>query len=91
MKPHLEAVLTTRMTLPLREERGKGFPVSVGESCQQLYVFFFFFLSLRYRVTHCQPAQSRRKSSRKTWLWWCSSDEVGCEVTSTVMRAGQFE
>ena len=46
MKPHLEAVLTTRMTLPLREERGKGFPVSVGESCQQLYVFFFFFLIL---------------------------------------------
>lgn len=29
MKPHLEAVLTTRMTLPFREERGKGLPVSV--------------------------------------------------------------
>lgn len=47
MKPHLEAVLTTRMTLPLREERGKGFPVSVGESCQQLYVFFFFFFKFK--------------------------------------------
>ena len=32
VKPHLEAVLTTRMTLPLREERGKGFPVSVGNT-----------------------------------------------------------
>lgn len=29
VKPHLEAVLTTRTTLPFREERGKGSPFSV--------------------------------------------------------------
>ena len=31
MKPHLEAVLTTRRTLPFSEGRSKGLPVSVGE------------------------------------------------------------
>ena len=29
MKPHFEAVLTTRTTLPLRWERGQGLPFSV--------------------------------------------------------------
>jgi hypothetical protein len=29
VKPHLDAVLTTRTTLPFREERGKGSPFSV--------------------------------------------------------------
>lgn len=29
MNPHFEAVLTTKMTLPFRVERGKGVPFSV--------------------------------------------------------------
>ena len=29
MKPHFEAVLTIRMTLPLKEGRLKGLPVSI--------------------------------------------------------------
>ena len=36
VKPHLEAVLTTRTTLPLRELRGKGEPFSrIGEEVSQ--------------------------------------------------------
>ena len=33
VKPHLEAVLTTRTTLPLCWERGYGLPFSTGRTC----------------------------------------------------------
>ena len=81
MKPHLEAVLTTRMTLPFRLERGKGLPVSD-----------IFFLLVSYwgimaeggkgRGAYCRLVQSRRMWSRTTWFWCLEVGFAHVEVDS---------